>query len=676
MKKWILTGCLFALMVGAYAQKGDPQEENLLPTGYYLDFEQNGFAELKSIRPLTGRAAQARVMLSGENHMYSGFNSLGEYRFLKFFHEQAGVRHFVIELSPTRALYMERYFTNTDSTAKRFLRATSSDDYMKLFDSIRVWNQTLPDSQKIRVHGLDVERFYDMTVMRLGDVIKKRGMAPPSIRMGAFMATKLAEQIEKEGTDDDDEESEEGISDTARAVEYVQVDTTVAALDDLEGIDQRLDVILMNEEEEDFDTEDGSMELYLWLSKHAAIDGKYADSSKVWKQWMGADYAEYALAFDQLREWYLWMKTDNTAQQVAWREEHMFKNMVNLLQQYPTGKFFGQFGRCHISTNKQQQDCGWFEYNSLLTRLRTRYFKNDTSVLSVGIFYKEKEFDGKDLCAVNLGNTLAINAEVRAIVGTVDKGMMLYHTKDSTGRLVELAKKFDFVLAHDFIELSDNDSDDEDEEYNSYGIGDHHVGFTLGARYMTSQFLSDDFTQHFAANGYTTSDAKLFYVPVAVTFLGQRGHMELGYARGKKSLFSGADGERLNYRAVIYHVDAGMNLYDRKAWLWSVGLRAWHVRHQLKYVPPTLNFGNPVINGIQTITSREWVPGAYVSARFRPHDGISLFAKAGYQESQSVDRTWQYKETGLNYFNGNNLGGLKAGLFMEMGITLNIDTMD
>jgi hypothetical protein len=53
-----------------------------------------------------------------------------------------------------------------------------------------------------------------------------------------------------------------------------------------------------------------------------------------------------------------------------------------------------------------------------------------------------------------------------------------------------------------------------------------------------------------------------------------------------------------------------------------------------------------------------------------------LFAKAGYQESQTVDRTWQYKETGLNYFNGNNLGGLKAGLFMEMGITLNIDTMD
>jgi energy-coupling factor transporter ATP-binding protein EcfA2 len=157
MKKWILTGCLFALMVGAHAQKGDSQEENLLPTGYYLDFEQNGFAELKSIRPLTDRAAQARVMLSGENHMYSGFNSLGEYRFLKFFHEQAGVRHFVIELSPTRALYMERYFTNTDSTAKRFLRATSSDDYMKLIERVSEISEKFYSIEEINYDG-EVEK--------------------------------------------------------------------------------------------------------------------------------------------------------------------------------------------------------------------------------------------------------------------------------------------------------------------------------------------------------------------------------------------------------------------------------------------------------------------------------------------------------------------------------------
>ena len=681
MKKGLLLGGLFAI-IGLVRAQDIP----VLPTGYYIDFKQYGFGELKSVRPLLQRAGEARIMLSGENHMFSSFNSLGEYRFLKFFHEQAGVRHFVIELSPTRALYMERYFTNTDSTAKRFLQATSSKDYMNLFDSIRVWNQTLPDSQKIKVHGLDVERFYDMTVMRLGDVIQKRGMAPPSIRMGALMATKLAQQIEKEGTEDDDEDSEgdvstsEGLSDTTAMVGSTTVDTTTI-LDSLvaentETLDKRFDVVLMNEDEDDFDTEEGAMELYLWLSKHAAIDGKYADSSKVWKQWLGNDYAEYASAFSQLREWYMWTKTDNTAQQVAWREEHMYKNMVNLLQKYPTGKFFGQFGRCHISTNKQQQDCGWFEYNSLLTRLRTRYFKNNTSVLSIGIFYKEKEFDGKDICAVNLGNTLAINAEVKSILETVDKGMMLYHTKDSAAPLTELSKKFDFVLAHDFVEQS-NDEEDGDGGVDSESKGNNHIGFTVAGRNMMSQFLSDDLIKHFGDNGYTLGDAKQFYVPMGLTFLGKHGQLEMGYARGKKNLFVGSDGERLSYRAHMYHVDAGLHAgSELSKWQWGLGLRAFCVDHQIKYVPPTVNFGNPVVNGVQTIQSREWVPGAYVSLRFRPHAGISLFAKAGYQESQAKNRPWQYKETSLNYFNGQSLGGLKAGVFAEMGLTLNLDTMD
>jgi hypothetical protein len=503
--------------------------------------------------------------------------------------------------------------------------------------------------------------------------------------MGALMATRLAQQIEKEGTEDDDEDSEgdvstsEGLSDSAAVVSSTTVDTTTNldshVAESTESVDKRFDVVLMNEDADDFDTEEGAMELYLWLSKHAAIDGKYADSSKVWKQWMGDDFAEYKLAFEQLREWYLWTKTDNTAQQVAWREEHMYKNMVKLLQEDPKAKFFGQFGRCHVSTNKQQQDCGWFEYNSLLTRLRTRYFKNNESVLSIGIFYKEKEFDGKDICAVNLGNTLAINAEVKSILETVDKGMMLYHTKDSAAPLTELSKKFDFVLAHDFTEESEEDdySDGDGDE----SKGNNHIGFSIAGRYMAPQFFSDDLFQHYADNGYTISDAKLFYVPMSLTLLSKRAHMEMGYARGKKDVFSADNGERLSYRATVYHIDAGLHTGNEySTWQWGLGLRAFHVRHQMKYIPPTIDFGNPVVNGVQTIRSFEWVPGAYVSARMRPHAGISLFAKAGYQASQAKDRRWQYKETGLNYYNGQSLGGLKAGMFAELGITLNLDTMD
>ena len=83
--------------------------------------------------------------------------------------------------------------------------------------------------------------------------------------------------------------------------------------------------------------------------------------------------------------------------------------------------------------------------------------------------------------------------------------------------------------------------------------------------------------------------------------MGKHGHMEMGYARGKKTLFSADNGERLNYTANVYHVDAGINTAGSSRWQLGLGLRAFHVRHKLKYVPPTIDFGNPVVNVIQTI---------------------------------------------------------------------------
>lgn len=76
MKKGIIASCLFAWLGVLQAQ-----ESAVLPTGYYLDFKEYGFGELKSVRLLIQRANEARVMLSGENHMFSGFNSLGNTAF-------------------------------------------------------------------------------------------------------------------------------------------------------------------------------------------------------------------------------------------------------------------------------------------------------------------------------------------------------------------------------------------------------------------------------------------------------------------------------------------------------------------------------------------------------------------------------------------------------------------
>ena len=125
------------------------QELPILPTGLDFDFANKNFNEQEAVHLMAKRAKSARVILSGENHYYSKFNSLAEYRFLRMMHENAGVRNFVIELSPTRAYFMERYFTKEDSIAKLFLMATSSKNYMNLFDSIAHWNRGLPPSEQI-----------------------------------------------------------------------------------------------------------------------------------------------------------------------------------------------------------------------------------------------------------------------------------------------------------------------------------------------------------------------------------------------------------------------------------------------------------------------------------------------------------------------------------------------
>jgi len=124
-------------------------------------------------------------------------------------HENAGVRNFVIELSPTRAYYMERYFTKEDSVAKLYLMATSSKHYMNLFDSIAMWNRALPASEQIKVHGLDVERFYDMSVLWLYDILKRRGVPPAELAAGVYLARNAANLILTDGIsnfyEDDDE---------------------------------------------------------------------------------------------------------------------------------------------------------------------------------------------------------------------------------------------------------------------------------------------------------------------------------------------------------------------------------------------------------------------------------------------------------------------------------------
>ena len=407
-----------------------------------------------------------------------------------------------------------------------------------------------------------------------------------------------------------------------------------------------------------------------WLKEYGAADGPFVDSSKAWKNWLGSDYDEYVKVYRQLKEWQQWEALDNTAQQYTWREEHMYRNMVALLNNNPQDKFYGQFGRCHTSLVKQQQDCGWFEYNSMLTRLRTRYFRNDTSVLSIGIFYvKDKDSDG-DICAENLSNNSVINAEVKALYESIDNNMILYDLKAGDSQLKELPKKFSFVLVHDYT------NEDDEDEYGPWVA----ENIALGSRYVSiganqlfiPQMMTPAMVQHFADNQYTVSNPSLFsYQLFQLATHSSNANLMIGTGGKSKDIFSGENGERLNFRARTFTADLQYHTNNENKWVIGIGGRAWYQIQNIKYTPPTLNMLNPRPDGNQSIQSREWMPAGYLSIERRFIDQISLTMNIGYRKDMSSGK-WYYKDTGLPYYDGKSIGGDMSSIFAELGIHINL----
>ena len=662
------------------------QELPILPVGIKFDFAAINFNQQDGVQLMSNRAKSARVILTGENHFYSKFNSLAEYRFLRMMHENAGVRNFVIELSPTRAYYMERYFTKEDSVAKLYLMASSSKHYMNLFDSIAIWNRALPASEKIKVHGLDVERFYDMSVLWLYDILKRRGLPPAELAAGVYLARNAANTVLTDGISnfyDDEGSSSDVESDIVSSDEFngSTADTSIAVADSVLyvrpkvsnrntpiSVDREFDPMIESRPEA-VESENIAY-LVNWLKEYGAADGPFVDSSKAWKNWLGSDYDEYVKVYRQLKEWQQWEALDNTAQQYTWREEHMYRNMVALLNNNPQDKFYGQFGRCHTSLVKQQQDCGWFEYNSMLTRLRTRYFQNDTSVLSIGIFYvKDKDSDG-DIYAENLSNNSVINAEVKALYESIDNNMMLYDLKAGDSQLKELPKKFSFVLVHDYTNEYD---EDEDGPWDIENIALTSRYVSVGAnRLFMPQMMTSAMVQHFADNQYVVSNPNVFsYQMFQMAAHSSRASLAIGGGGKSKDIFSGENGERLNFGARTFTADLLFHSNNQNKWVIGIGGRAWYQIQNIKYTPPTLNMLNPRPDGDQSIQSREWMPAGYLSIERRLMDKMSLTMNIGYRKDMSSGK-WYYKDNGLPYYGEKSIGGDMSSIFAELGIHINL----
>ena len=394
----ILLTLLGNIDMAAQWQRDKPEGRSQSYNRFFkLNLEDPG--DYSGMEELEFYAKGPRVIMTGENHMHVEMNGLLEFKLLRFLHDKAGVRHLLLELGEARGWYANRYVNGVDTTSKYCLQATTSVDHMKILENIRAWNLTLPVGDRIQIHGVDVERFNDIAVLRLSDMLPKTGV-PKSLYSAVQGVHQAAGWILHSGLKEFETTEKNEIN----------ANTTPPF-----SLDQSIDLILRH-----FDSL--NTELSIWLgSRHDLIQS----------------------GIDGLREYKQWNQYRNSAFYYTWREETMFRKLRRLLDSDTTARFFGQFGRCHTAYSIQDGDCGWYAYQSVMHKLQERYFNSKNKVLSIGIFYAgDREIDAEENSIIDKG----LKAETRRLLNHAPAGEVSI-IQLANGQNSALAERFGFLVA-------------------------------------------------------------------------------------------------------------------------------------------------------------------------------------------------------------------------------------
>lgn len=302
---------------------------------------------------------QYKIFFTGENHYYSSENSKIEMEMLKYFHKNAGVRNVIIELGFSRG-YMLNKYVNGDTAYFKELEGTTAKVFLYFYKKLRDWNMSLPDSNRITIHGVDIERFKDDGPVLMSKLLPNYLEVPESIQMTVEAIHSLSEYKKKYYNDYYDRRdygSEKGNQSGGSYYYY----PFAKGYYDANSIDSILSNIQSN------------IEVYKLVLKDK--------------------FAVFENIVNSLKENRQWEETSNNVYQNIYRERIIYSNISKLMKADSNAKFYGQFGRCHINKEQSGIECGVYAFNSVVNRLNTGIAKN--KVMSIAIFYKKNYYNSK-----------------------------------------------------------------------------------------------------------------------------------------------------------------------------------------------------------------------------------------------------------------------------------------
>lgn len=291
------------------------------------------------------------LFISGEDYDYSAFNSKLEFKLLRYMNYRVGLRNYLVETSPARADLINQYISSGDSVVEKLLQSVSKVKYMRLYKNLKRLNSRLPDSLKIRVYGVDVERSNALPVVKMSQYLPEDSI-PDELRISVEAIEGAAKYIITKGLEEYDREKKGDLTDYDN---YFYKPSAFSV----------------------------SLSMTEFLKSYDSLQTGF-------RNWLGADFEKFDRAVGWLKEFREYNNLNMTAMEYTWREELMFNRVNDLLAEMPGEKFYGQFGLCRAPFSRVDQGCGINKFSGLAHKLKTYPESLGKDLVTIGIFYNDE----------------------------------------------------------------------------------------------------------------------------------------------------------------------------------------------------------------------------------------------------------------------------------------------
>jgi hypothetical protein len=335
--------------------------------GYVLDVEDN--EDYSTFQVLDSFVKNKHLVITGEDHRFEKFNTKLELKLAKYLQSQ-GYRYYLMEAGFASTWMLNRLLMG-DTLIGNAQHNFYTKRFSKLFNGLKDHNATLDSANKIVAVGIDIERNVPLALKMLVSLLPQK---PAGDSLGLFIESlKVITAIEEEKIrkardmerDDDGDESEEPEEEP--------------------------------EEESEYPGDDNILFYFNMVNTVEGLISEYRDKEKEMNAFLGENQVLFSRVILELERWLVWIGYERKDMPQSWvyREQYMENNLQLFFKENPDARCFGQFGRCHITRVPQMRDCSFAFFNSLTLRVKTSVPQLSDGILSIGIFYPDKEGDSE-----------------------------------------------------------------------------------------------------------------------------------------------------------------------------------------------------------------------------------------------------------------------------------------